>query len=93
MLLPFQERQPFHILEYKTLVADPLTCVKKIYKQFDFCLQPEVEKAMKRHLVDNKQAKHGKHKYKMEDYGITTEMVESKCRPYLDFFRTKSADL
>ena len=79
-------KEQFYDLEYKTLTKDPLAAVRNIYKHFDLDLTPEVEASMKAYVRDNPQHKHGKHKYSLSDYGLSTQDMKRSFAPYLNYF-------
>ena len=77
----------FIILGYDELMRDPLAAVKKIYSHLGLNLTDEAEKAMKMHMTENPKDKFGKHKYNLEEWGITEKEVKEtfkELQKYLD---------
>ena len=73
-----------HHIQYNDLVADPITEMRKAYARFDRPFTPEVESAMQAVLDANPQGKHGKHAYRLEDYGLTREVVYDHFQDYIE---------
>ena len=68
------------------MVNDPLATMRNLYSQFGWELTPEAESSMQLHLEENRQHKHGKHKYSVEDYGITEEELRDNLSDFLEYF-------
>ena len=58
------------------LTSDPIGAVQRIYEYHGYCYSDEFEKRMKQWLADNRQHKHGPHRYSMEEYGLCAETVQ-----------------
>jgi len=65
---------------YDDIVKSPFTEIKKIHSYFDLPA-PSVEK-MQQWLDENPKGKHGKHAYRLEDYGVTPMDVYEAFLPY-----------
>lgn len=89
----FQEKQPFHNLEYKKLVKDPIQSVRQIYDQYGFTFTPEVEERMRNYLKENFQHKDGVHTYSLEEWNLTAKDIKSTLGPYVNYFKKVSDDL
>jgi hypothetical protein len=63
-------------LSYRELAADPVKAVRGIYDHFGIEFRPESEAGIRRWLSENPADKHGRHTYKLEDYGLT---VSATC--------------
>lgn len=74
-------------ISYTDLVKDPMSAVKDLYSHFNFNLAPDAEEAMKCHMVDNKQNKHGKHSYGIEDFGITVDDIKTSMKTFLEYYK------
>ena len=57
---------------------DPIGIVHRIYDQFGLELTSEVEADMREWLDANPSDKRGTHRYTLEDYGLTEEMVRQR---------------
>lgn len=57
-------------VRYDRLVADPMAELRRVYEFLGDPLTPSAEAAMRRWLRDNPQHKHGRHRYRLEDFGL-----------------------
>jgi hypothetical protein len=65
----------FMDVEYQQLLKNPLEIVKKIYGLAGRAVSDSARDCMQTWLDDHPPNKHGKHEYRLEDYGITEEEV------------------
>ncbi len=74
-------------VRYIDFVDNPMGEIKKIYSRFDWPLTPEVERSMCEWLeVQYSQRKEEPHhSYKVEDYGLDEQMINTAFEPYLKF--------
>ena len=74
-------------LNYFDLVRNPLATVQGIYEHFDWPLQPSAMANMKNWLLQ--QGRHRqqevRHRYALEDFGLTPEAVDQACARYRAF--------
>jgi Sulfotransferase family len=75
-----------HHIQYKALTADPVAEMRKLYARFDAPLTTKAAAAMGAMLAANPQGKHGKHDYRLEDYGLTRDGVHAHFRDYTERF-------
>ena len=68
------------------MVKDPLAAVKKIYSTFDYTMTPETEETLKQHMAENKQHKHGGHKYSLADFGLTEDDIKRDMKEFIEYF-------
>lgn len=73
-------------LQYDALMRDPLGEMRKLYRHFDEPLTVETEARMSAYLANNPQGKHGRHRYALEDYGLTKSQVREHFREYCQAF-------
>ena len=67
--------------------VEPLTDkVEGIYKHFGLSIDGPADQAMKEHIRANPKDRHGKHEYRLDDWGMTTEEVVSRFAPYIERF-------
>ena len=80
----FEAKRPdaIHHVDYKALTGDPIGEMRKLYAKFGEPLTPAAEAAMRAMLAANPQGKHGKHDYRLEDYGLTRDGVRAHFRDY-----------
>jgi Sulfotransferase family len=74
-------------LSYRELAADPVKAVRGIYGHFGVEFRPESESGIRRWLAENPADKHGRHTYKLEDYGLTQRDVKDVYGPYMEAYR------
>jgi hypothetical protein len=69
-------------LHHDDFVADPWPAIAAIYRARGTALAPAARSAMARWLVAHPRGKHGKHEYRLEDYGIARAEVEALFAEY-----------
>lgn len=74
-------------LQYKELTSDPIGQMEKLYSYFGEPLTDTGRIAMQAMLDANPQGKHGKHEYRLEDYGLTREGVYAHFGDYIERFQ------
>ena len=65
-------------IEYKDFITDPINTVEKIYEFLGLPLTHENLEKKKSFLKSHTKHKHGKHLYKLEDYGLSQHQVKEK---------------
>lgn len=65
-------------------IADPWASIEEIYSKRGTPLSDEGRAAMQGWLDANPKGKHGKHEYKLEDYGISRGQVEQLFADYVE---------
>ncbi len=68
---------------YAELTTNPIETMRKLYAALGDEFTPAVEAAMQKWLDDNPQTKFGKHEYKLEQYGLSTEKLAPGFERYL----------
>jgi hypothetical protein len=71
---------------YRDAVADPLSCVERIYDALGFDLAPETRSAMERWLAADARAKSPAHKYSAEQFGLTEKQIRDAFADYMARF-------
>lgn len=66
----------------QAFVEDPVRVVETIYDAFGLELGSETRALVEAHARDNPKGKHGKHEYKLADYGLTGEMIDQRFAFY-----------
>ena len=69
-------------LHHDDFVADPWPAIEAIYAARGEALSEAGREAMARWLRDNPRDKHGRHEYRLEDYGISRAQVEELFGEY-----------
>ena len=62
-------------IQYAELLADPIATVQRIYDHHGYDFTEAFEVAMRQWLDDNRQHKHGAHRYTLEEYGLNEDAV------------------
>lgn len=70
-------------VHYAELTTHPIETMRKLYAALGDDFTPAVEAAMQQWLDDNPQSKFGKHEYKLEQYGLSTEKLAPGFERYL----------
>ena len=69
-------------VSYYDLIADPVTVVRDLYAKLDLDFTSEVEARMRTTRDHNPQHKYGKHRYRLEDFGLSAQGVEPLLAGY-----------
>ena len=69
-------------VRYADLVSDPVGTVRDIYEFHGYEYSSEMEAEMRRWLAENRQHKHGTHKYSLEEFGLEAAAVRRDFSEY-----------
>ena len=70
--------QKYFTVRYRDLIEDPINLIKDIYRNFKFHLNEDTLMSMESYIETGKKEAKAKHKYTLEDYGLTREEVHNK---------------
>jgi hypothetical protein len=70
--------QKYFTVQYRDLIEDPINLIKDIYRNFKFHLNEDTLMSMESYIETGKKEAKAKHKYTLEDYGLTREEVHNK---------------
>lgn len=73
-------------LQYADVMQNPIGSIEKLYDHFGEPLSGEAATAMSAYLENNPKGKHGRHEYKLEEYGLTSNWVRHHYRDYCEMF-------
>lgn len=73
-------------VSYYDLMRDPIAEVERIYAAVDRTFSPETKERMQRSLRSNKKDRHGKHRYRLADFGLDSDKVEALFGHYRERF-------
>jgi hypothetical protein len=76
----------FFDLHFGELVGDPLGAVARLYDHFGLGLSEEARRRMAAWHAANPQGRHGGHRYRAEDYGLTAGGIRERFGEYLERF-------
>jgi hypothetical protein len=79
---------PIYDMRYKDIARDPLAAVRGVYDFAGIDFTTKTETGIRDWLADNPADKHGRHAYKLEDYGLTEAHVRDV---YADYIKTYEA--
>jgi NAD(P)-dependent dehydrogenase (short-subunit alcohol dehydrogenase family) len=82
-----REDQGFIDVSYQDIVADPVAQMCRIYDFIGRDLDDEVERRMRGWLGSNRQHKHGRHRYQMQEFGLDRAREEQKFSEYIERFQ------
>jgi hypothetical protein len=83
---PRHERSFFDVA-YRDLTADPIAEVRRIYRWLGRPLTPALEELMRTWIEANPQHKHGRHRYRLEDFGLDRATEERRFAGYRERFQ------
>lgn len=83
-------KQPIVDILFKDLLADPISCVRRIYEAAGDTLSDEAEARMQEWSAANRQHKHGRHEYAPEDVGLTSDALRERFAFYRHRFEAAS---
>ncbi|MFT4519461.1 MAG: hypothetical protein ACI9JM_001857 [Halioglobus sp.] len=66
----------------KEFVDTPMAMVDKVYEAFALPMTDDDRAAMQAHIDANPKGKHGKHEYRLEDYGLSKELIAERYAFY-----------
>lgn len=73
-------------VQYDQLIANPLQQLNSIYAHFDLPLSSVSQQAVRQHSSKNKQNKHGRHGYSLEEYGLSQGQIKERYSQYSERF-------
>ena len=76
-----------HDIQYEEQLRDPIGTMRRLYAHFDEPLSSEAIARMTRQVAENPQHKHGRHRYSLEEFGLTAEGVRRHFADYCERYR------
>jgi hypothetical protein len=67
---------------YVDLIANPVAAIRKIYDRAGLAWPDGHDETIERYLRDKPKGKFGKHEYRLEDYGLSEQLVEDAYSNY-----------
>ncbi len=77
----------FRDVSYYKLVRDPLAVLADVYSFLGRDLSPDTRSRMQAWREGNPQHKHGRHRYRLEDFGLSRERIDQMFSAYRERFR------
>ena len=78
--------QPVVHVPYAELTADPVGCVRRIYREVGEELSPAAEAAMRKHTGEHVQHRYGRHVYDPADFGLERGALDERFARYRERF-------
>lgn len=72
----------FYDLHFADFMADPIAAIQQIYQYFDQPLSSDTENCMRLWHADNRQHKHGVHRYN-DEIGVSKESIHERFAAYM----------
>jgi hypothetical protein len=69
-------------VDYRDLSATPLRTIRSIYEYFDLCLNSQVEQQISTQTAISPAAKHGAHRYTIDEWGISATEIRDMFADY-----------
>lgn len=73
-------------VRYAEFTADPFAVLERIYTHLDLDFTPETRARMQAYLERHRQARFGRHRYRLEDYGLDPEREWARFAAYAEGF-------
>ena len=67
---------------YEQVRSDPVGAVRAVYDRFGLELTPGTEQRVARHAAANRQGQHGRHRYSLEEFGLSAGAIEERFADY-----------
>ena len=80
-----QKTDQFIDIHYNTFIDQPIETIKSIYEKVGFPMNVELEGHLLSIEKENTMGKYGAHHYKLNDFGITEDQINSHYADYLKF--------
>lgn len=81
------DAKQFFDLHLREILADPVGAVRRIYDHFGIAMTPAAEQRLRAWKDENPRGKHGEHRYRAEDFGLTAALIAERFAPYMEHFR------
>jgi hypothetical protein len=73
-------------VSHDEFVSDAVGVAKRIYAHFGLALSPAALAAFEAHAAANPRAKHGRHDYRLDEFGLSEARVRERFGPYQERF-------
>jgi Sulfotransferase family len=80
--------RPDSILDiaYESIHRDELAVARQVYAHYGLTCSTAAQTRMQQWCADNRQHRHGTHRYSLDECGLTAEQIERSFAPYLSQF-------
>ena len=73
-------------LQFTDFITDGVGTVRRIYQHFNIPMTAETENRFQQYAEGHPMGKHGKHDYRLEEYGLTEQQILERFRFYIERF-------
>jgi hypothetical protein len=73
-------------LQFNDFIADGVGTVKRIYEHFRMPMSADTEQRFQRYADGHPMGKHGKHDYRLDEYGLTEQQILDRFAFYIERF-------
>ncbi|MEZ5436387.1 MAG: sulfotransferase [Pseudomonadales bacterium] len=74
-------------VQFNDFIADGVGTVKRIYQHFQMPMSTAVEQSFQRYADAHPMGKHGKHDYRLEEYGLSEQQIRERFAFYIERFK------
>ena len=74
-------------VQFNDFIADGVGTVKRIYQHFQMPMSTAVEQSFQRYADAHPMGKHGKHDYRLEEYGLSEQQIRERFAFYIERFQ------
>lgn len=78
-------------LQFNDFIADGVGTARRIYQHFHLPMSAEVEQRFQRYADAHPMGKHGKHDYRLDEYGLTEQQIRDRFAFYIERFNVPMA--
>ena len=73
-------------LQFNDFIADGVGTVRRIYQHFNIVMTADTERRFQQYAAEHLMGKHGKHDYRLEEYGLTEQQILDRFAFYIKRF-------
>lgn len=73
-------------IQFRDFLATPMNSVEQIYGHFNLPMSDQTRKSFSDYIAEHQAGKHGKHDYKLADYGLTEQQVLDRFADYINTY-------
>ena len=73
-------------VHYDALMRDPIGGMQRIYAFAELDWTPDSKARVERWMSANPQDKYGRHRYELEDFGLSEGVIEERFKRYREYF-------
>ena len=72
-------------VHYRHFVGDPIGTIRRIYERFAWPWSPQAEKAIREWAEADRRGRHGVHRYRAEEYGLSEARIQERFADYIEW--------